>query len=63
MAPFGGRYPVPVSLIIILTTTPSFISVFNTAPFPLRHGSTTVTNGGVSYPNQPLTKSAASRLP
>ena len=44
---FGGRYPVPVSFTIILTTTPSLISVFKTAPFPLRHGSTTVTNGGV----------------
>ena len=53
----------PVSFMIILITTPSLISVFKTAPLPLRHGSTTVTNGGVSYPNPPFTKSAARRLP
>ena len=60
---FGGKYPVPVSFIIILITIPSLISVFKTAPLPLRHGSTTVTNGGVLYPNPPFTKSAARRLP
>ena len=53
----------PVSFTMILITIPSLISVFKTAPLPLRHGSTTVTNGGVSYPNPPLTKSAARRLP
>ena len=44
---FGGKYPVPVSFTIILTTTPFLISVLRTAPFPLRQGSTTVTKGGV----------------